>query len=260
MAPPDLASFASERPPSVPRLGSLVRFPLAAYLRPKPGHRRGRHGRHPRSPKHGGGHRLCRKGRLTAIFAVHRVGVRRGIEAVAHSVRQEGSRGAEVDVQGRGPPVGAQLARELIWPAPASHHDVRSARSAASPRWVPPVEPETDLEAMRRVAGLARSAAHITGVVPAWLPRVDGAAQQSAAHRRPGQACMRADLLAPDYDINGGGHQNVAERIREDDAARAAKAARDLRDHQRHLVALAQGGHAAGVMPTRIAEERIAAG
>jgi leucine dehydrogenase len=157
------------------------------------------------------------------------IGVRRGIEAIAHHVFDKRDlSGLHVAVQGVGN-VGAHLARELHQAgAHLTISDVDPARRAAIAAEVgaTAVEPEAILELPCDILSPCALGGAITEeIVPRLRCRaVAGAANNQLRTAAAGQALFaRGIFYAPDYAINAGGLINVADEYAGYDASRARK-------------------------------------
>jgi len=155
------------------------------------------------------------------------LGVRRGIEAIAHHLFQrQNLAGLHVVVQGVGN-VGAHLARELQKSgARLTITDVDPVRRAAISAEVGAVavEPDAVLEVPCDIlAPCALGGAITEELVPRLRCRaVAGAANNQLRTGAAGRALFaRGIFYAPDYAINAGGLINVAEEYAGYDAARA---------------------------------------
>ncbi len=155
------------------------------------------------------------------------IGVRRGIEAIAHAVLGRADlKGLRVALQGVGN-VGTHLARELAaGGADLIISDVDPARreQVATELGARSVEPEAILDIECDVVSPNALGGALTEAVVARLKAkvVAGAANNQLATPAVGQALYaRGIFYAPDYAINAGGLINVAEEFSGYDRQRA---------------------------------------
>jgi leucine dehydrogenase len=195
------------------------------------------------------------------------LGVRRGIEAVAHHLfDKKDLAGLHIVVQGVGN-VGAHLARELHQAgAHLTITDVDPARRAAVAAEVgaTAVEPDAILEVPCDVlAPCALGGAITEDLVPRLRCRaVAGAANNQLRTAAAGRALhARGIFYAPDYAINAGGLINVADEYAGYDAARARKKTMAIYDTISDiLIRSRRESLPPEVIADRVAEEILAAG
>jgi leucine dehydrogenase len=195
------------------------------------------------------------------------LGVRRGIEAIAHQIfGKTDLKGMHVAVQGVGS-VGAHLARELVQAGARitiSDVDPERRRAVATELGADVVEVEQILEvACDVIAPCALGGAITEEVVPRIKARaVGGAANNQLRTPGVGQALYaRGIFYAPDYVINGGGLINVAEEFAGYDAARARQKTLAIYDTVADIIARSRREHEPPeLIADRMAQEIIAAG
>jgi leucine dehydrogenase len=195
------------------------------------------------------------------------LGVRRGIEAIAHRLLGRSDlAGLHVAVQGVGH-VGTHLARELHQAgARLTISDVDPARRAAiaTELGARPVSPEEILEIeCDVVAPCALGGALTEERVPRLKAKVvAGAANNQLATPEVGRALKaRGIFYAPDYVINAGGLINVAEEFAGYDRERATQRCLGIYDTINDLIERARHEDAPPeVIADRMAHEIVAAG
>jgi leucine dehydrogenase len=195
------------------------------------------------------------------------LGVRRGIEAIAHHLfDKKDLAGLHVAVQGVGH-VGAHLARELhqagarltVTDVDATRRDAIAAELGAAT-----VEPDQILEvACDVLAPCALGGAITDELVPRLKCRaVAGAANNQLRTPSAGQALFaRGIFYAPDYAINGGGLINVADEWAGYDANRAREKTLRIYDTIADILVRSRRENLPPeIISDRIAEELLAAG
>jgi leucine dehydrogenase len=195
------------------------------------------------------------------------LGVRRGIEAIAHHwFDKRDLAGLHVAIQGVGN-VGAHLARELHRAgARLTLTDVDPARRAAIAAEVgaASVEPEQILEvACDILSPCALGGAITEELVPRLRCRaVGGAANNQLRTPAAGRALFaRGIFYAPDYAINGGGLINVADEYAGYDAERARQKTMAIYDTIADILARSKKeGVPPELIADRLAEELLAKG
>jgi leucine dehydrogenase len=195
------------------------------------------------------------------------LGVRRGIEAIAHKLLgRPDLKGLHVAVQGVGN-VGGHLARELVQAgARLTICDVDPARADALGKELSAEVVSTD-EILHVecdiVAPCALGGALTEALVPGLRCKViAGAANNQLRTPEVGRALFQRGIFyAPDYVINGGGLINVAEEYAGYEAQRARKKVLAIYDTIASLIDRAQADRLQPeIIADRMAAEIIAAG
>jgi leucine dehydrogenase len=195
------------------------------------------------------------------------LGVRRGIEAIAHKIfNKPDLKGLHVAVQGVGH-VGAHLARELHNAgARLTICDVDAARRAAIAAELGAAVVDVDkiLEVECDIlAPCALGGALTESLVPKLKTRaVAGAANNQLRTPAVGNALQaRGIWYAPDYVINGGGLINVAAEYAGYDAAKARQKTTEIYDTIANIIDRSRAEKAQPeVIADKMAQEIIAAG
>ena len=186
------------------------------------------------------------------------LGVRRGIEAIAHKVLgRQSVEGLHVAIQGVGH-VGTYLARELANAGSrltVSDVDPARARSVAAELGATIVSPEAILETECDVLAPCALGGPLTEeLVPRLRTRaIGGAANNQLATAAVGQRLAeRGIFYAPDYAINGGGLINVASEFAGYDAEQARARTTAIYDT---IVEIIERSRRAGTLPELIADQ-----